>query len=475
MTTVVKNGGASHLTIVARTTNAPQALTFEEKSSSAEQIPIFSKESIDTHTDNPEKTGQTTMTDHRHTPEIVLTARAPASRVPGSANGVRSGGLFPSSGAVMAVIALCALSFLFGCTLTDSALCQTVIAMTGASGGFLPSGDVQDSRHDTEEDITFYEKYRDISQDASIGSQDTLYLGAANGVPSSSLPEDSDPPASQDTAPLAVQNDVGGKIGSDGTVLLPVMSRSIAAESLYTLSNETDFSPDLMALASKTPAALEDLVIANDQPLVLIVHTHGTESYNARSDGYYDKNAVTRSEDISQNVVSIGAALAETLCDFGIPTIHSEKMCDKDSFLRAYATSAAEVKAYLEKYPSIRFVIDLHRDSIASPDGTKTKPVFSHAGSDAAQLMFVVGTNGAGADHPHWKENLSLALTLQKSIGENVPDLFRPINLRLASFNEQLSPGYLLLECGSCANTHDEALHSIRLFGTELARVLLST
>ena len=86
--------------------------------------------------------------------------------------------------------------------------------------------------------------------------------------------------------------------------------------------------------------------------------------------------------------------------------------------------------------------------------------------------MFVVGTNKSGINHPDWQDNLSLALTLQEKIGRDNPKLFRRINLRTASFNQQLSPGYLLLECGAAANTLEEAENAAELFATGFARVI---
>jgi stage II sporulation protein P len=180
-----------------------------------------------------------------------------------------------------------------------------------------------------------------------------------------------------------------------------------------------------------------------------------------------------RSDNINENVVGIGRKLVSVLSDFGIPSVHSEKMCDSESFVRAYSTSYAEAKNYLEKYPSIRFVIDLHRDAIELSDGTRKKPVSEAFGKKTAQLMFVVGTNEAGANHPLWKENLALALFLQNEIGKENPKLFRSTNLRTASFNQQLLTGYMLLECGSAANTLEEAENAAEIFAPGLARIIM--
>ena len=148
-------------------------------------------------------------------------------------------------------------------------------------------------------------------------------------------------------------------------------------------------------------------------------------------------------------------------------------MHDESSFINAYSYSAKTVKRYLEEYPSIRFVIDVHRDAIIKDNGESIKAVTDIAGEDYAQIMFVVGTNELGHNHPRWQQNLSLAVRLQKEISKTYPSLCRSINLHNVPFNQQLSDGYLLLEIGTSANTLEEALRSARAFGENLARVIL--
>ena len=268
----------------------------------------------------------------------------------------------------------------------------------------------------------------------------------------------------------AAQN--GGKSGSDGKVMLPLTSMDLRASSLTKLTNQTGLSPDVEALCRQTPKVFENLSVT-DEPLVLILHTHATECYSGSDTDSYEKDEPTRSADTEKNVVKVGEVLAQTLNDFGIKTLHCRTLHDEQSFIYAYSSSLASAKKYLEEYPSIKFIIDLHRDAIIRDDGEKIKPVVSVAGENYAQLMFVVGTNESGAAHEGWRDNLCLALKLQKSAEQAYPGLFRQINLRSASFNQQLSSGYLLLETGSCGNTLDEAVRSARAFGTVLAGEIL--
>ncbi len=397
----------------------------------------------------------------RHRPEIVITESTEnynyTAQTPRRKNHRIT---LPSLGSVLAVCALCLASFIIGCSVTDNALSSAIISIASATYGKVPETTEQINTTETISDETFYSKY--MTEESSDNKITVDYL-------STPIPANNEITVSE----IPVENSTAGKIGADGEILYPVIAKDLSTPDVLSLSNQTSYKPDTEALMSVTPKSLQSLTVNPNEPLVLILHTHGTESYNAcQTDGYYSSALPVRSEDISQNVVSMGEKIVSVLEGFGIPAIHSTKMCDKDSFVRAYEVSASEVKTYLEKYPSIRFVIDLHRDSIEAPDKTKTKPVYTFAGKNTAQLMFVVGTNAAGASHPNWKDNLSLALKLQSEISADHPKLFRRINLRTASFNQQLSPGYMLLECGSCANSYEEAEAAAEIFATGLARVI---
>ena len=196
---------------------------------------------------------------------------------------------------------------------------------------------------------------------------------------------------------------------------------------------------------------------------MLILHTHGTESYLPDGADSYDEDESFRSENTEENVVAVGRVFADTLRSAGISVIHDETMYDRDDFNAAYTSSRAAVYDWLEKYPSIRYVFDLHRDSVFTADGENQKPVAEIGGETAAQIMLVVGTDQGGADHAGWRQNLTVAVAYQQLLNADYPTLARPICLRTASFNQQCLPGMLLLEIGACGNTLTEAKRAARL------------
>lgn len=402
--------------------------------------------------------------DFQHRPEILITENNTADYHSFNVAAQTKKGILPSLGAILCVLALCLCSFILGCSVTESSLSSAIIGIsTVASGRF--AGAEEDTEIMQEEEPV-YSKF--MTEPAG----EIQYLAANPYLPvdTGSFENISELETQGD---IAVENTAKSKVGVDGEILYPVFAKNLSADNIYTLNNQTKYSPDTYNLLGNKPKVLENITLSKNEPTVLIVHTHATESYNTcNAEGYYSNSLPTRSENTDENVVGIGKKIAQILENYGIGTIHCTKLCDKESFVYAYSTSAETVKEYLKKYPSIKIVIDLHRDSIVSSDNTKTKPVFEYAGEKTAQLMFVVGTNAAGASHPDWQNNLSLALYLQSEISKDCSELFRRINLRTASFNQQLSPGYLLLECGSCANTLEEAENAAEIFATGLARVI---
>ena len=247
----------------------------------------------------------------------------------------------------------------------------------------------------------------------------------------------------------------GGIIGKD---------LSVGSDKIYS-SNETRLSPNMNALAVAA-YPIEVVSAEEESPQVLIVHTHGTECYAD------SKGGAARSTDRSENVVRVGKELCEVLNFYGITTLHSETMHDEISYLKAYSSSKAEVEKLLKLHPTIKYVIDLHRDAIPNDGGKRVKPVTDIAGEQVAQVMLVVGTNDAGANHPRYEDNLTVASHLQSTLNELYPSLARPINIRSAAFNQGFGAGCMLLEVGSDANTLEEALKAVRLFGAGFSKVI---
>ncbi len=253
--------------------------------------------------------------------------------------------------------------------------------------------------------------------------------------------------------------------GDEGSPIVQVELSLSDGKGDILFKNETDYTFDTSSILNSG----YPIEPAGDEPSVLILHTHATECYTEEGQS---RVTDTRSSDPTKNMVAVGAVLAEELTERGIGVIHCTVMHDEASYSEAYIKSKEAVAKYLAEYPEIKYVIDVHRDAISTADGSMAKPMITKDGQDLAQLMLVVGTDEGGADHPGWKTNLCVALRTQAALIEYDDSLARPVNLRSASFNQQLSPGSLLLEVGSCANTLTEAKASARVFAEIFAELI---
>ena len=113
---------------------------------------------------------------------------------------------------------------------------------------------------------------------------------------------------------------------------------------------------------------------------------------------------------------------------------------------------------WLEQYPSISLVIDLHRDAAGDAAAGQLETRVTIDGKSSAQLMIVVGSNAGGRQHPNWKENFALAAKLHAQLEKRFPGICRPISFRTERFNQDLSSGSLLIEVGAAGDTLEEAL-----------------
>jgi len=202
------------------------------------------------------------------------------------------------------------------------------------------------------------------------------------------------------------------------------------------------------------------------EPTVLILHTHSTESYTKSGESYRE-TAQWRTLDANYNMLSIGSYLAQLLETAGIRVIRDETIHDYPSYNGSYVHARQSIQKYLDAYPSIRLILDLHRDASGGSAG-QLRTAAEIAGETAAQLMVVIGTN-----HPDFRENASLGLKLHAQLEAEAPGITRPLQLRSQRFNQDLSPGALLIEVGAAGNTHAEALRAAQVLAravTALAR-----
>lgn len=204
---------------------------------------------------------------------------------------------------------------------------------------------------------------------------------------------------------------------------------------------------------------------------IMIFHTHTCESYTPTEQYSYEETGTFRSTDLNYSVAKVGDVLTEQLQSYGFNVVHDKTYHDYPAYSGSYGRSEATVKNLLNSHAGTDIIIDLHRDAIGD---TSYAPSVKIGDEVVSQLMFVIGTDGGGLEHPNWKENLKFAIKVQEKANELYPGLFRPILLRNSRYNQQLGKAACIIEVGATGNTLEQSMGSMKYLSKILDEVLKS-
>ena len=310
-----------------------------------------------------------------------------------------------------------------------------------------------------------------VATEATAVSAEALLSGDASEPSPEPMPEQPPSPTLEEPAPLPA--DTPPEPAESPSEAIPeaaegseIVTTTIPADELLYNATYYDVDPDELLDGDY------HLTLPADGYQILIVHTHTTEAYTPTEAEPYEAEEDHRTTDPEHNVVRVGQVLADALAGYGLNVLHDATIHDYPGYNGSYARSGETIEEYLDAYPGIQIVIDLHRDALGEGD----RIYRTDAGIDgvsAAQLLFVMGSD-VNLEHPAWRENLKLALTLQEAVRARWPRLMRPVRLCDYRYNQQLTPGSLLLEVGASGNTLEEAVTSVELFAEIVGPLLAS-
>ena len=281
--------------------------------------------------------------------------------------------------------------------------------------------------------------------------------------PAPTAPETPDPVVEESLdAPASVDNGVPAR------TLVPKNPTGYTVHGKSYISSTREEPLSLSAL--ETPFST---TLAEEGPQLLIIHTHGSEAYTPVDSSDIVWSGNHRSTDMRCGVVRVGDAMADVFSEEGISVLHDRTLYDYPNYTGSYDRSLEGIEQHLKAHPSIRFVLDIHRDAIEDKSGNQYKVISDIEGvGSAAQMTLVVGSDGSGLPHANWMENLRLAVALQEEILTDYPTLMRPILLRKSRYNQHAAPGSLLVEVGAAGNSPEEAVLAGQLLAREMAALL---
>ena len=200
------------------------------------------------------------------------------------------------------------------------------------------------------------------------------------------------------------------------------------------------------------------------EPIVYLYNTHQLEEYKQENQESYN---------VTPNVMMLSYIVREKLNDKGIPTIVEEN--DVSAFLQAnnwsYASSYKVTRLLMEdaktKNPTLKYFIDLHRDSVSKSISTATINEKSYA-----KILFIIGL-----ENPNYQENLTVTTTINNMLEEKYPGITRGIYKKEGKgvngvYNQDFDKNTILFEVGGPENTIDEVLNTADAISTVLAEYI---
>lgn len=197
---------------------------------------------------------------------------------------------------------------------------------------------------------------------------------------------------------------------------------------------------------------------------VFIYHSHSWESFAPLlKDVKNTDEAVSPNEQV--NVIAVGKKLSEELARNGIGAEHNKTNIAAElkkkgwNWENSYTMSRETVQAALAENKDVKFLIDIHRDSL--PRGKTTAIIGQNS---YARLFFVVGK-----EHKNYEQNLKVATELHQALEAKYKGISRGVIIKGKSegngvYNQDLSERALLLEFGGMENNLDELNNSIKAF-----------
>lgn len=200
------------------------------------------------------------------------------------------------------------------------------------------------------------------------------------------------------------------------------------------------------------------------EPIVYLYNTHQLEEYKQENQESYN---------VTPNVMMLSYIVREKLNDKGIPTIVEEN--DVSAFLQAnnwsYASSYKVTRLLMEdaktKNPTLKYFIDLHRDSVSKSISTATINKKNYA-----KILFIIGL-----ENPNYQENLTVTTTINNMLEEKYPGITRGIYKKEGKgvngvYNQDFDKNTILFEVGGPENTIEEVLNTADAISTVLAEYI---
>ena len=199
-------------------------------------------------------------------------------------------------------------------------------------------------------------------------------------------------------------------------------------------------------------------------PLIYIYNSHQTEEYTPSSFVEYS---------VMPTVQMNNYILEEKLEEANYNTIVEEKSIKQVlnehgwNYAGSYNASRIFLEEAKDNYPTLKYFIDVHRDSLP-----KERTTVTIDNKNFASILFLIGL-----ENPNYSENLAFTEKINEKINEKYPTLSKGIYKKQGEgvngvYNQDFSPFTILVEMGGPENTIDEILNTSLAFSECLIEVI---
>lgn len=201
-----------------------------------------------------------------------------------------------------------------------------------------------------------------------------------------------------------------------------------------------------------------------ENPTIYIYNTHQTEEYKPTSYLEYSVNP---------NVLMASYILEEQLSKKGHVVLVEEESVSKLrttlglNYAGSYKVTRSMMENAKKNNPTLKYYIDLHRDSL-----TRDKTTLTVDSKSYAKILFIVGL-----ENSNYQENLDFTNRISDLLNQKVKGLSKGIYKKEGPlvngvYNQDFSNRVILIELGGNENTIDEVYRSLIVLGEVLDEVI---
>jgi|GEM_PF-1849560 len=219
---------------------------------------------------------------------------------------------------------------------------------------------------------------------------------------------------------------------------------------------------------TEDPKQAKPAVVNGGLPVVGIYHTHDGESYLSEFPTLALRTAkdldLIRSDDHKKRtIMGVGQTLAQQLEQLGVTTVYAKYTHQALGYNYAYRMSRDTARRILKEHPSVKILLDVHRDGAWGLDTTALID-----GKKVAKVRCIIGNES----QPRWQQNMQFCDRVMEELEQQAPGITFPTKVQPDTYNQDLTPGAILLEIGGATNQYAEAERAVAYLAKALNQII---